>query len=182
MNARFRKKHPEVILPPDYYIYETYKLNVEEYYYDGQATAAEIVSADLKLPQIFQFPEYPSWIGVAALQGSRDIYRNYCRGPGSYASDYNPEYIEWCKRSIEGIEFSLNKIDPPADHPDASFDAIIGFSILTHLSEANHLKWIDELHRMLKPGGIAYHHHPGKSLSEKNAPGRTRRYLMRGNL
>ena len=38
--------------------------------------------------------------------------------------------------------------------PDASFDAVYNFSVLTHLSETVQLQWVREMHRVLRPGGL----------------------------
>lgn len=43
---------------------------------------------------------------------------------------------------------------PPTDLPAANFDLIYSFSVFSHLGEDLHLAWIDELHRLLKPGGL----------------------------
>jgi 2-polyprenyl-3-methyl-5-hydroxy-6-metoxy-1,4-benzoquinol methylase len=154
-NRVFRKRHPDVVMPPEYFIYETYKLNVEEYYYDGQETAKEIVTA-LAMDSGLSQP------------GSRIL--DWGCGPGRivrhlpallpqaaiYGTDYNEKYIGWCSNELKGIRFTLNHIDPPLNYADSFFDAIIGFSIFTHLSEKNHFAWINELHRVIKTGGTAF--------------------------
>ena len=40
----FKKQNPVFLLPPDYFLYETYKLNYEKYKEDGELAALEIVS------------------------------------------------------------------------------------------------------------------------------------------
>ena len=67
----------------------------------------------------------------------------------------NPKYIDWCAQHIPGIDFKVNGLMPPLAWPAASFDVIYGISIFTHLSEAAHEAWLEELMRVLKPGGIA---------------------------
>jgi 2-polyprenyl-3-methyl-5-hydroxy-6-metoxy-1,4-benzoquinol methylase len=168
-NRVFRKKHPGIVLPPAFFIYETYKLNVEEYYYDGQATAKEIVTAlgisiDLSRP------------GARVLDwgcGPGRIVRHLpalLPRAAVYATDYNPKYIDWCSKELKGIHFSLNQIYPPLNYTDSFFDAIIGFSIFTHLSRENHFAWISELHRVIKTGGAAFITTQGQAYRAKLLP------------
>jgi SAM-dependent methyltransferase len=154
-NNIFREQNPGLALPPDFFIYETYRLNLKEYYYDGQATAAEIISfiqkhRDLHQPdtRVLDWGCGPARIvrHLPALLPQAEVH----------GSDYNEEYINWCRQSLKEIQFSLNKIDPPMNYPASFFDAIIGISVFTHLSAASHANWINELYRITKPGGIIF--------------------------
>jgi SAM-dependent methyltransferase len=67
--------------------------------------------------------------------------------------DIDSMNIEWCSENIPGAAFS--HVDPwkPLPFEDDSFDFIIGHSVFTHLSEESSSFWLDQLHRVLKPGG-----------------------------
>jgi ubiquinone/menaquinone biosynthesis C-methylase UbiE len=71
-----------------------------------------------------------------------------------YATDSNKKYITWCRNHLSGIRFSRNDIEPPMNFSSSIFDVVLGLSIFTHLSEHRHSAWLDELHRVVKPGGI----------------------------
>lgn len=43
-NNRFKRNNPLVKLPPDYVLYEAYKMDFENYFNDGRSTASQIVS------------------------------------------------------------------------------------------------------------------------------------------
>ena len=143
------------MLPPEFFIYETYRLNYKWYHDDGKNTALEIVTLFSKHFDI-------------AAPGTKIL--DWGCGPGRivrhfpellpaakiFGTDYNSDYIQWCGRNLKGIEFSLNRKDPPTIYPDNFFDAITGLSIFTHLSENAHYGWIDELHRIVKPGGYMF--------------------------
>lgn len=151
-NETFTKEHPDFILPPEYFIYETYRLNYKWYYEDGKNTAEEIVTLfskyyDLSKPdkRILDWGCGPGRIvrHLPALLPNTEVY----------GTDYNEKYIKWCSENLKHINFSLNKIDPPMNFSNSFFDAIIGLSIFTHLSEKNHFEWINELYRISKFGG-----------------------------
>lgn len=67
--------------------------------------------------------------------------------------DIDPENIDWCSRNLPIARFSLADRWKPTFYDDASFDLIIGHSVMTHLSEQAQYFWLEELHRILKPGG-----------------------------
>ena len=52
-------------------------------------------------------------------------------------------------------------------YPDAYFNIVMGLSVFTHLSEINHYAWMDELCRIIKPGGILFITTQGKSYEYK---------------
>ena len=68
-------------------------------------------------------------------------------------TDYNPALVRWCRKNLPFADVRLNGLNPPIDHPDASFDLIYALSVFTHLTEPVGFAWIDELTRLLKPGG-----------------------------
>jgi 2-polyprenyl-3-methyl-5-hydroxy-6-metoxy-1,4-benzoquinol methylase len=165
-NEEFKKEHPGFVLPPEFFIYETYRLNYKWYHGDGKNTAKEIVAVlsnqfDVSVP------------GTRVLDwgcGPGRIVRHFpalLPNAAVYGTDYNEEYIEWCNGNLKGINFSVNKIDPPTGYPGNFFDVVIGLSILTHLSEKAHHDWIHELHRIVKPGKFVFITTQGKAYYSK---------------
>jgi len=90
--------------------------------------------------------------------GSGRVLRHWPRTPGIRltGSDYNPALIAWCRRNYRGIRFTVNTLDGPLPHADASFDFSYAWSVFTHLSEDLGDHWIRELHRVLRPGGLLF--------------------------
>jgi ubiquinone/menaquinone biosynthesis C-methylase UbiE len=153
-NDAFRKDNPGFVLPPEFFIYETYRLNYKWYYEDGKLTAEEIATL---LSKYYDF-SYPNKTILDWGCGPGRIVRHLpslLPNVKIYGTDYNKTYIRWCIENLKEINFSVNKIDPPMNFGDSFFDAIIGLSIFTHLSEKNHFAWIDELYRIIKFGGAA---------------------------
>ena len=73
-----------------------------------------------------------------------------------YGTDYNHELIAWCKKCIKFAYFRTNPIHGPLDFEDEFFDFIYALSVFTHLTEEQQFYWIEELTRVLKPGGFLF--------------------------
>jgi len=70
-------------------------------------------------------------------------------------SDVNPEMIEWCQSNLPEIEFYHNELSPPlAFAPDNSFDLMLASSVFTHIPLETQSLWLQEMQRILRPGGI----------------------------
>jgi len=71
-----------------------------------------------------------------------------------YGTDFDAEAVQWCKTEIRGIEFDVNSALPPLKYPGNFFDLIVVVSVFTHLQEDYQFAWLEELRRVVKPGGI----------------------------
>ncbi|HSU28556.1 MAG TPA: class I SAM-dependent methyltransferase, partial [Chitinophagaceae bacterium] len=167
INRRFLKSHPKVVFPPPYYIYETYKLRYDEYWLDGLETAKEIID---------KFQSQPGWPRgpVKILDwgcGPGRVVRHMpsLLPPGSavFGADYNEVYIKWCKRNLKAIQFFRASLAPPLKFEPSFFDGVFGISVFTHLSKANHFAWVNELHRIVRPGAFVFLTTQGKAFLNK---------------
>lgn len=70
-----------------------------------------------------------------------------------HGCDPNGPAIEWADANLPAISFAKSENDPPTPYGNAFFDAAFGVSIWSHYSERLALKWYDEMHRIIKPGG-----------------------------
>lgn len=70
-----------------------------------------------------------------------------------FGTDCHWEAIQWCKENLSFGNFQTNSRRPPLDCPSSQFDFMYCFSVFTHLSEFSQHLWIEELARILKPGG-----------------------------
>lgn len=68
-------------------------------------------------------------------------------------TDYNQKSIGWCKQHLAFAQFDTNLLSPPLVYGNDKFDFIYAISVFTHLSEPLQTLWINELARVLKPGG-----------------------------
>jgi SAM-dependent methyltransferase len=75
------------------------------------------------------------------------------KGPALHGCDYNPLLIDWDQNHLSFAKFSVNPLRGRLNYSDNSFDLIYALSVFTHLSIDNQNFWIEELTRVVKPGG-----------------------------
>jgi SAM-dependent methyltransferase len=61
--------------------------------------------------------------------------------------------VEWAHENVPGVHFMASPIDPPLDYPEGSFDAVYAISIWSHFAKDAALRWLDEMDRLIRPGG-----------------------------
>lgn len=81
-------------------------------------------------------------------------FENHPQSCRFFGTDIDKEAIAWCESNIAFAQFDVNDISPPLAYPPATFDMIYAVSVLTHLSEADQLKWLWELRRVARPGAL----------------------------
>ena len=72
-----------------------------------------------------------------------------------YGADIDADNIAGCKSTLNSDRFSVVPLWPPSAFKDATFDALFGISVMTHLAREAQNAWLKELSRILKPGGLA---------------------------
>lgn len=70
------------------------------------------------------------------------------------ASEVNPRAVEWLRSVYKQVNVLQADPAPPLPLADASIDAAYAFSIFTHFSEPLHQRWLAELARVIRPGGL----------------------------
>lgn len=69
-----------------------------------------------------------------------------------HGSDVNPSLVAWCRTHL-GPGYVTNGSGPPLPCADGQFGFVYAFSVFTHLLEPLQHAWMDELRRVLRPGG-----------------------------
>lgn len=68
--------------------------------------------------------------------------------------DIDHEAVNWCNLHVRSGAFHVNKPHPPLPFDDASFDAVIACSVMTHLAWPMQRLWLGEIRRVLKHRGL----------------------------
>ncbi len=128
-----------------------------QYWNTGKASAQ-------KIDQILQSANIAPNARIAEWGcGMGRILRHMPEHYECYGFDYNPEAIKWCISHLSG-NWLVNDLMPPLAMEDEKLDAIFAISVFTHLSQEAHFAWVQEIFRVLKPGGIfipSFHCQPG---------------------
>lgn len=94
-----------------------------------------------------------------------------CPNSQLHGTDIDAEAIQWCASHYGNIaKFTVAPHVPPLDYDDQSFDFVFGISVMTHLPEEMHLKWLAELHRITAPGGTVLLTTNGSNHHDKLPP------------
>lgn len=67
--------------------------------------------------------------------------------------DPNTPAIEWAREHLPRIEFFVNGHEPPLELESGSLDLVSAISIWSHFNESSALAWLEEMGRLLRPGG-----------------------------
>jgi len=91
-------------------------------------------------------------------------------------SDLNADAIAWCRGNLPFGRFERNGLEPPLLFADGSFDLVYGLSVFTHLAVETQRRWLDELHRVLRPGATLLLTTHGESYRERLEPDELERF------
>lgn len=150
-NTKFIKENPDVVLPPDFYLYETFGLDYNNYYFGGKKTAEWILDT-IKKNRNINNTTILDW-GCGPARILRHI-PNLTSNATVFGSDYNSDYVNWCSKNINNVTVKANALAPPLSFNDNFFDIVYVISIFTHLSDEMHHKWIQELYRVAKKDAV----------------------------
>ena len=98
------------------------------------------------------------------------------KGPALHGTDYNPALVDWCKSNLKFSEFRVNPLAGELPYEPETFDFIYAFSVFTHLSEPLQFFWINELRRVLKPGGYIWFTTHGENYVSALTPEELKRF------
>ncbi len=162
LSLRFRERlasmpiragHQGLPLPPSRLIHLTGGSNDLAWFLSAGATAADCIrevlaSNGIALERLGSILDFGC--------GAGRVLRHWecLRTTRVCGSDYNPDAARWCRRNLTFAEVRRNDLEPRLDWPDRSFNLVYALSVFTHMTESLCLAWIDELERVLEPGGL----------------------------
>ena len=168
-NAAFRAEHPELALPPLWWMRDMYAHTDHALYWrTGQAHAAII---DALARDALGRP--PSSIAEWGCGMGRVL--RHVRGERVTGYDYNEAAVRWCADNLPGT-YRTNGLMPPLPCSDGAHDAVFAISVLTHLSEEAHAAWAAELARVVRPGGVLIVTVHGEPAAGQLLPGEAARF------
>jgi len=151
-NTQFKAQHPDVKLPPDYLIYESFQMDYEKYYSGGKKTAKWLIDYFEKFKKLENI-NLLDW-GCGPGRTVRHFPELFSDNSSFYGTDVNRKSVKWCSENITGVSFATNELSPPFRYESSMLDVAYAISILTHLSEDKQKKWLEEINRVLKNGGL----------------------------
>lgn len=70
-----------------------------------------------------------------------------------HGCDPNGPAIAWASENLPGATFFLSGDSPPLELADGSIDLAYAISIWSHFAPELGLRWFEEMHRVIRPGG-----------------------------
>jgi SAM-dependent methyltransferase len=126
--------------------------DAEGFLADGRASAemitATLVKAGIELSSFESILDFGCGCGRVARHWAR------LEGPALEGCDYNADLVAWCTAHLDFMRSRVNALSPPAPYEDDRFDFVYAISIFTHLTETLAFAWLDELERIVRPGGL----------------------------
>ena len=98
------------------------------------------------------------------------------QGPEIHGSDYNRRLVAWCEENLPFARCSVNGLEPPLAYPPGHFDLVYAISVFTHLPEQLEAAWVEELDRIIHPGGLLLLTTHGDSYADRLEPEERARY------
>ena len=100
------------------------------------------------------FTDFPRILDWGCGCGRVARYFHSVRGVQLYGGDIDGDNVSWCAENLPHGVFSRLPLSPPTSFQDDFFDLVLGFSVLTHLSETNQFLWLEELKRITRRGAL----------------------------
>jgi SAM-dependent methyltransferase len=150
-NIKFKRQNKGFVLPPDYYLYETYQLDYKRYKEDGKLAATEIHEWTTKYLQE-QLTILEWGCGVARIV--RHIPNLIGKRDRVFGTDINREMIDWNSTNITNVNFSKIDYSPPTHFDGNQFNLVFGLSVFTHIECSLQANWMAEIHRIMSDNGV----------------------------
>jgi SAM-dependent methyltransferase len=129
--------------------------NVRSYVVGGRFSAMELDGALASVGR--SLPEFEAILDFGAGAGRvlSHVAQRGRQGGDFHGTDVDCEAIEWARRHRPEASWQVNAAEPPLSFADERFDLVYSISIFTHLDEALQWRWLIDLRRVLRPGGLA---------------------------
>ena len=102
--------------------------------------------------------------------GCGRILRHFVRYSHARAvsgADVDEGAVAWCRENLPFATYEVLPKAPPSPFAPGTFDAVFAYSVFSHLPEKLHRAWIEDLHRITRPGAIVVLTVQGMRVIEK---------------
>ena len=147
--------------PPDHLIHRVHPLNTNEITEDdrigfdgsGQRSLRELLvalaSVDKELRDFRRILDF----GCGCARVTR-WYPTVVDDSELHGCDIDELAIAWNSENLPFATFVQNAGEPPLPYSDGYFDLVVNHSVFTHLDEHYQDMWLQELQRIVEPGGL----------------------------
>lgn len=152
-NKKFKQKKSNKFIPTNRDLFETFKLDYELYFIDGQIAAKEIIDYyhlySTNKTNITYVLDWGCGVGRVIQHIPIILPNAIC-----YGADINKKRIEWNRLHISNVLFDLIEYKQ-LPYPSSFFNLVFGFSVLTHIHNSEQQFWLRELKRIMQSGAVA---------------------------
>jgi len=153
-NRAYLAQHPGFVAPPAFLLYDAYShVNYRAYAEDGRGPAQYLAGVATRYLGSDCALSVCEW-GCGPARILRHLPPLLPPGSRVFGTDYNERTIAWCATHVPEVAFRVNRLAPPLPFSTGELDFLFAVSVLTHLSEELHVAWIEELKRVVRPGGL----------------------------
>ncbi|HVW59081.1 MAG TPA: class I SAM-dependent methyltransferase [Puia sp.] len=177
-NTAFRNANPSLAIPSDYFLYETYRLDYEQFFKDGEDTAKEVMGWTGKYFRQ-EPPRILDW-GCGVSRVAPFIEKMTTPGTTVFACDVNSEMIAFGRRHYKTIHYDVAPYAPPTSYEDNYFHLVYAFSVFTHIEAGLQIAWLKEIHRILDQEGVFLFTTHGRLFQDRLLPAEQRYYQQNG--
>jgi SAM-dependent methyltransferase len=127
--------------------------SAEVFRLEGQSTFKKLDLALRRVGQdgLSQFQNILDW-GCGCGRTARNFHE--LSGAKFTGVDIDWDNLNWCKANLGFGQFQDVPLHPPTRLEPDSFDLLFGISVFSHLAEPQQREWLQELHRIARPGAF----------------------------
>lgn len=149
----YRRPAEAVPVPPVELMYRVADTRNEAYFLaSGNRHANDVVRMLRRHKPLDRIGQFLDW-GCGCGRVTRHL-AGFLPAAGLCGADIDAEAIRWLAAALPRGEFHASGFVPPLPFAAGRFDFVLASSVFTHLTESHQAAWLDEMARILAPGGI----------------------------